>query len=220
MPAILCIETSASVCSVAVVSDKGTFHVESPKTLAHAEVLSDLIMDCLKTAGMNIKMLDAVAISEGPGSYTGLRIGTSTAKGLCFGLAIPLIPISTLKIIASSALKMGATGLVWPMIDARRMEVYHCVFDQNLQPVAKVENGIITEQGFRPSVVDGSTVICGDGAAKAESILNLTRIDVKADASSMCPLAMEAYLAGNFADLERFEPFYLKPANITSSTKH
>jgi tRNA threonylcarbamoyladenosine biosynthesis protein TsaB len=216
MPSILCIETSSQVCSVALATQGHIFYKESPKPQAHAEALAGLVKDCLAEAGMQFKDLQAIAISEGPGSYTGLRIGTSLAKGLCFALGIPIIPVSTLKIIAYTALQQGAKGHIWPMIDARRMEVYHAVFNQGLNILTPVSNGIITDEGFVPYVVDGQTSICGDGADKAQEVLKLKLIHVHLNASSMCPLALQAYLDKQFADLMAFEPFYLKQANITT----
>jgi tRNA threonylcarbamoyladenosine biosynthesis protein TsaB len=221
MPAILCIETSSQVCSVALTIPGHIFYKENPKAQAHAEALADLVKACLTEAGLQFKNLQAVAISEGPGSYTGLRIGTSLAKGLCFALKIPLIPINTLKIIAYAALQKGADDLIWPMIDARRMEVYHAVFDQELNMLTTVGNGIITDADFVPSVVNEQTSICGDGADKAQDILKLHLVPVDANAASMCQLAIQAYTNGQFADLVSFEPFYLKQANITSpGSKH
>jgi len=219
MPTILCIETSSAICSVAIIHQGAIYTSKSTKSQAHAEILANLIQDNLKDAGIQIKDLQAIAISEGPGSYTGLRIGTSTAKGLCFALGIPLIPISTLKIIARAALEMGEWELIWPMMDARRMEVYHCVFNRQLNALSTVENGIITDEGFRPAIVTNDTLLCGDGAPKASEILHLPVADVHADAATMCLLAEDMYIAGKFADLEGFEPFYLKQANITSSKK-
>ncbi len=220
MPSILCIETSAAICSVAIIHNDEIYASESPKIQAHAEVLSALSDECLSKAGISYNNIDAIAISEGPGSYTGLRIGTSTAKGLCFALNIPLIPISTLKTIAFAALEReNLKGPIWPMIDARRMEVYHCLFNAQLEPLILINNGIITDNDFRPSEVTAQTVICGDGALKAKDILGLRYVDVYANASSMCKLALDAFQKSEFANLERFEPFYLKAANITSSLK-
>lgn len=219
MPAILCLETSASLCSVAVIHQQQIFYVKSESAQAHAEVLPALIQECLAEAGIGFKALNGIAISEGPGSYTGLRIGTSTAKGLCFALNIPLIPINTLRIIARAAMLKGAKGLIWAMIDARRMEVFHAVYGQGLEALTETSNGIITDEGFRPDVVDAETVICGDGAAKAVDTLHLPLVDAIATAETMCSLALEAYHLKQFADLSAFEPFYLKQANITASKK-
>lgn len=217
MPAILCIETTSAVCSAALTHNGQIFYSESTRPQAHAEVLSGLLQDCLQKGGLTFKDLKAVAISEGPGSYTGLRIGTSTAKGLCFALGIPLINIGTLKIIASVTREQCQGKLLWAMIDARRMEVYHCVFDEHLNALTKVDNGIITDMGFVPEMVDQNTVLCGDGAAKAAPILNLEYIEGQANASALCGLAVEAFHDKRFADLASFEPFYLKQANITAA---
>ena len=217
MPAILCLETSAAVCSVAVIQNDLIQSETSVKIQAHAEVLSDLIKTCLEKTGISFNELSAVAISEGPGSYTGLRIGTSTAKGICFGLEIPLIPLNTLKIIASAVIEQTPSETIWPMIDARRMEVYHCVFDRSLRALTEVKSGIITDRDFTPSIINKETVLCGDGAGKAAGILQLPYLNVHAHAEAMCQMAVKAYTAGEFADLASFEPFYLKQANITGS---
>ncbi len=187
--------------------------------MAHAEILMGLINTCMHQAGLAMKELDAIALSGGPGSYTGLRIGCSTAKGLCYGLKIPLIVIDTLKIAAAAAKNKNETGTYyWAMTDARRMEVYHAVFDPELGQLTPTQSGIITEEGFVPEVVNSQTVIlCGDGAAKAAPVLQLEEAEVVANASAMCEPAKKAYLDKVFADLAYYEPFYLKQANITVS---
>ncbi len=215
---ILCIETSAGLCSVALVKGDEIFYEEDLNIMSHAEVLMTLIQRCLMQANIETFNLNAIAISGGPGSYTGLRIGCSTAKGICYSLGIPLIAINTLKIIASSAKKKYSNETYyWAMTDARRMEVYHAVFNQNLEQITPSVSGVITETDFRPSMINEKTILCGDGASKAVSVLNLKDAEVIANAESICQLAIEAYLQNNFVDLAYYEPFYLKKANITAA---
>ncbi|NQW42616.1 MAG: tRNA (adenosine(37)-N6)-threonylcarbamoyltransferase complex dimerization subunit type 1 TsaB [Bacteroidetes bacterium] len=146
MANILCLETSASLCSVGLYTPEKTYYLENQKTLAHAEFLAPLIQQILDLANLNANNLSSIAISGGPGSYTGLRIGCSTAKGLCYALNIPLIAIDTLQIIAEAAVQQNSDyDYYWPMIDARRMEVYHTIFDKNLNPLQPTTNSIIDE---------------------------------------------------------------------------
>ncbi|MES2619070.1 MAG: tRNA (adenosine(37)-N6)-threonylcarbamoyltransferase complex dimerization subunit type 1 TsaB [Bacteroidota bacterium] len=218
MPTILCIETSAALCSVVVVNNHQIYYAEERKHFAHAEVLTSLITTCISNAGITMKELNAVAISGGPGSYTGLRIGSSTAKGLCYALDIPLIALDTLQITTAAAQqKFPDTQQFWAMTDARRMEVYHAVYDKDLQPLTTTVSGIITDANFRPDVINIDTLLCGDGAAKAVEHLQLKDAEVVANASAMCALAEQAYDAKHFADKAYYEPFYLKQANITVS---
>ena len=218
---ILCIESSYHICSVAVSSNETIYTAESGIVQNHAESIMILIQDCLDKANISMGELNAVAISSGPGSYTGLRIGTSTAKGICFALNIPLIAIDTLYSIAygASHIESVSGANFWSMIDARRMEVYHCVFDSNLNAITEVKNGIIEEASFIPEVVQSNTLLCGDGAEKAELILGLRRINIVQHAKWLCKPAEMKYLNSDFEDLEKFEPFYLKFANITISNK-
>ena len=218
---LLCIESSYRICSVALSFNEKIYTSESGTVQNHAESLMDLIQDCLDQANITLGELNAVAISSGPGSYTGLRIGTSTAKGICFALNIPLIAIDTLYSIAYgvSQVESVSGGNIWPMIDARRMEVYHCVFDSSLNAITEVKNGLIEEASFVPEVVKANTLLCGDGAEKADLILGLKKINVVQHAKWLCKPAEMKYLNSEFEDLEKFEPFYLKFANITTSNK-
>lgn len=217
MPVILCIESSYSLCSVAVIDGAQIYSKEGVAPQNHAETLMGLISECLLAAGISMRAIQAVAISDGPGSYTGLRIGSSTAKGICFALGIPLIPVETLKSIARAAAFRYPEhkGLIWPMIDARRMEVYHSVYNAALEQLMPVSSGIIDAEGFRPDFIAADTLLCGDGAPKAAAFLQLKAIPVLPHAELLCAPALEAFEAGRFADLASYEPFYLKPANIT-----
>ncbi|HEY1047174.1 MAG TPA: tRNA (adenosine(37)-N6)-threonylcarbamoyltransferase complex dimerization subunit type 1 TsaB [Bacteroidia bacterium] len=215
---LLCLETSAAICSVAVTVGERHFVLRSEVVNNHAESISGLIEQCLKAAGITLKDLNGVAISDGPGSYTGLRIGSSTAKGICFALQIPLIAVSTLKALALGAFKNREDAeIAWAMIDARRMEVYHGLFDRDLNQIQAITNGIITDSDFKPSHLEGKVVLCGDGAAKAESHFGFEDLKLTQDASLLIDLAIKQYTASDFADLASYEPYYLKFANITSS---
>lgn len=219
-PVILCLETSSSRCSVALYKEGICHHLADEKTQNHAEVLMDMIQSVCQKAQIALKDLSAIAISGGPGSYTGLRIGSSTAKGLCFALDIPLIAISTLEALASQAVAISDAEIVWPMIDARRMEVYHGLYDRSLNLLQPVTNAIVTEEDFKPDLTVGKKlVLCGDGAAKASEYLGLTDLNIQTDASFLCNLAVKAFNNREFVDLGAYEPFYLKSANITTSKK-
>jgi len=235
---ILCIETSASLCSVAIYTPTKIFYLENSKALAHAEFLAPLIQECLEKANLGANQLNAVAISGGPGSYTGLRIGCSTAKGLCFALNIPLIAIDTLAIIANAAIIAEPNyDYYWPMIDARRMEVYHTIFDYNLNSIIETTNSIIdetfliekddlitntstssiTDENQKSKIINSKMGLCGDGAIKCADILKIPIINVVANAKAMCSLALAKYNSLQFEDTAYYEPFYLKQANITVS---
>lgn len=215
---LLCIETSAAICSVAIVANEEQYVLRSEVVNNHAESITGLIEQGLKTAGIGFKDLNAIAISDGPGSYTGLRIGSSTAKGICFALNIPLIAVSTLKALALGAFQISEdSDIAWSMIDARRMEVYHGLFDRDLNELQAITNGIITDSDFKPKNLKGKVVLCGDGAAKAEQFFEYECLKLTQDASLLIDLAIKQYVASDFVDLASYEPYYLKFANITSA---
>ncbi len=197
------------------------FMAESTFEQNHAEALSSLIQECLDNAGIPVDKLDAIALSNGPGSYTGLRIGASTAKGICFALNIPLIPVDTLKSMAAALLagEPDWKGLIWPMTDARRMEVYHAVFDAKLNQLSKPVNAIWGEAGFNPFPDRNDIVICGDGSDKLKNVLSLPYRIIHPHAKHLCNAAEEAFLKAEFADVDTYQPFYLKQANITTSSQ-
>lgn len=219
MPYILSIETATDICSVSI--SNGTeivFGRENKNGPSHATVLGPFVkeaMDFFKSAG---KSPDAIAVSCGPGSYTGLRIGVSEAKGLCFGLSIPLIAINTLEIMAGSVVKHNLVedkdALLCPMIDARRMEVYDAVFDQKLDMLRKTRADIIDEQSFGDLLSSNKMVFFGNGADKIKSILKNKNVifvsSVYPQATDMADIAFEAYQRKDFVDVAYFEPFYLK----------
>lgn len=224
MAIILCIETATSVCSVALAKDNTLIAFrESYEKNAHASLVSVFIDEIIREAGINFKDLDAVAVSKGPGSYTGLRIGVSTAKGLCYALDIPLIAISTLRSMAAGMSKIltdqmdlvSPNSLVCPMIDARRMEVYSALYDLENREVRDIKAEIIEENSFEDYLSKHRICFFGDGAQKCNGILSEhinIRFDRRVLPSSihMINLAFQRYKEKQFVDVAYFEPFYLK----------
>jgi tRNA threonylcarbamoyladenosine biosynthesis protein TsaB len=226
MAKILQIETATAICSVAVSVNGETisFKEEQGQNL-HAANLTLFIDEAVKAAGLNYQELDAIAVSKGPGSYTGLRIGVSTAKGLCYALDKPLIAIETLEMMAAGFLSEspGSSGLICPMIDARRMEVYTAVFDPVLNILLPTEAKIIDETSFNELLLQQVITFLGDGAEKCAEVL--THPNAKFDAANfnsaiyMSRLANEAFSNSKFEDVAYFEPFYLKDFVVTPSKK-
>jgi len=227
MALILNIETATKVCSVALGKDGFLLASKqvNEENYSHAENLTPFIEDVLKENGTNLNELDAIAVSKGPGSYTGLRIGVSTAKGLAFGLNKPLIAVDTLKAIASGFQEKSKIekGLIAPMIDARRMEVYSAIYDQGLDEVKKLSADVIDESSYAKLLAENKIFFCGDGAGKCKSIIlsdNAIFInDVHASAVSMIGLSETAYIANDFVDVAYFEPYYLKDFIATTPKK-
>lgn len=216
MGLILCIETSTKACSTALCRDGSIIASEFLFTgeYLHAESLNPMISDLLSGSSIAFNQLDAIAISQGPGSYTGLRIGTSTAKGLCFALDIPLIAIDTLQLIAIAAKQEQPASRYIALMDARRMEVYTKKFDANLQAITKAEALILDENSFSDFEKESLTVFCGDGALKAKSLFEKSNFiflpEIHPKAEYMGELAEEKFSIGQFEDTAYFEPFYLK----------
>lgn len=218
MALILQIETSTISCSVALSENGQTLSVkEAVERNIHASSITLFIDDVMKVANKKLTDLDAVAVSMGPGSYTGLRIGVSTAKGLCYGLDVPLIAIDTLKAMASNIQVNSGSGdlLFCPMIDARRMEVYSALYDAGLVPVNPVTAMIIDEHSFSSILEKHKVVFFGDGAEKCIASLgnhpNATFItDFTNSAIDLNAQAYAKYIAHQFEDLAYFEPYYLK----------
>lgn len=187
---------------------------------AHSEKITNFIREVMDTAGIDYHQLDAVAVSKGPGSYTGLRIGVSTAKGICYAADLPLMAIDTLEAMAyGMKAKLGSqiaeNDLLVPMIDARRMEVYASIFDANLNKIHDTEAMVIDENSFADLRKDHRLWLFGDGAPKLASLFeNQTNISVidgfKPSAAYMRPLAEKALKEQQFVDVAYFEPFYLK----------
>lgn len=213
MGLILNLETSTKVCSVALALD-GQVLVQRDlceEGYSHAENLNLFIQEVMEESGYNLNDLDAVAVSEGPGSYTGLRIGTSTAKGICYALKKPLIAVNSLKALASLA--NVNQGYIVPMFDARRMEVYMAVFDQGLELIRPTEAHIVEKDSL--TFLSGKHVICvGPGAEKCRDIINDNLVtfdtETQVSAAGMVLLSEDKLQRGEFVDTAYFEPFYLK----------
>lgn len=210
---ILNIETSTKNCSVTLAKEGNTVIIKeiAEQNFSHSEKLHLFIDEILKQARISYKDLSAIALSKGPGSYTGLRIGTSTAKGLCFALDIPLIALDSLQILARQVTHKD--GLIIPMIDARRMEVYTATFDSNYNKISKTQALVIDENSF--SQITQTAYFIGDGAEKCKPFLqreNLIFLDkiIYPSAQEMSLLSFEKFLAQEFEDIAYFEPFYLK----------
>lgn len=226
MITILQIETATQVCSAAISQNGKTIALkEEMASNIHAGNLTLFIKSAMDAAGLRYEELDAIAVSKGPGSYTGLRIGVSTAKGLCFALDKPLIAIDTLQMMAEGFATQHPEnkGLICSMIDARRMEVFTAVFDHQLQHISPVEAKIIDEQSFEDLLKDQSIIFIGDGAAKCAEALRheharFSELNFNS-ASNMSRLAMEAFEAAKFEDVAYFEPFYLKDFVLTTPKK-
>lgn len=220
---ILNIETSSKICSVAL-CDGGSvwYSQESEKEMDHAARLAPFVDDCMKQLRLREKRLEAVAVSIGPGSYTGLRIGLSLAKGLCFGLGVPLIGIPTLRLLAVKAMfsvaDFNENTVYIPMIDARRMEVYTAVYNLALDELMSPQALILTPESY--GEFSGRPIVAiGDGAPKAREILKIAVkewIDEMPLASDMMALSEKAFREKDFLDIAYSTPFYLKNFQATT----
>ncbi|MFW5754641.1 MAG: tRNA (adenosine(37)-N6)-threonylcarbamoyltransferase complex dimerization subunit type 1 TsaB [Marinilabiliaceae bacterium] len=223
MAYILCIETSTNICSVALTRDRDILAArQENEGNSHANRLTILTEQLFNDTAIPIDMedIDAVAVSSGPGSYTGLRIGVSTAKGICFALDKPLIALTSLSVLAWPVVRNMAGGQAdstsWfcPMIDARRMEVYSAMYDQNMDIQRETRADVVDEESYR-SILDARKVFFfGNGAEKCKAFLNHPNAIFPEDegplARNMATLAFDAYENGQFEDVAYFEPFYLK----------
>lgn len=223
MAYILNIETATKNCSVSIAKNGATIALKelNDGDYSHAEKLHEFINEVLVASNITSSDLTAVAVSKGPGSYTGLRIGVSAAKGLCFALDVPLISIHTLKAMATSI--SIEDGVKIPLLDARRMEVYAAVFDKNNSFKKDVFAEIITENSFESYLNEGPVYFYGDGSEKCKEILehkNAHFIDAKfPSAKDMSKLSYEKYKKNDIEDVAYFEPFYLKDFVIIPSKK-
>lgn len=228
MAVILNIETSTSVCSTALTAEGMVLtHYENFDGMNHATMLSGFIKKCLDFAEERELKLDAVAVSIGPGSYTGLRIGLSEAKGLCYALNIPLIGVSTLELMAVSVMFNFDTdpdSLLVPMIDARRMEVYTAVYDFALTPLLKPSPLILDNESYSDFLADNKVAFFGDGSDKAKEVIksnNATFIpDIFPLAAYMTALSERAWHRKEFLNLAYSVPEYLKEFQTTKSKKN
>jgi tRNA threonylcarbamoyladenosine biosynthesis protein TsaB len=219
---ILNIETATKNCSVALAKEGKTIICKeiAEEGYSHAERLHVFIEAIIKEAGIALKDLSAIAVSQGPGSYTGLRIGVSAAKGLCYALDIPLIAVDTLQALASQV--TISSGLIIPMIDARRMEVYSAIFSPTLEKKREVLAQIIDENSFED--LQGTVYFVGDCAEKCQSVLNKDNYvfleDIKyPSAKEMSALSYEKFKIKDTVDVAYFEPYYLKDFMITAPKK-
>ncbi len=225
MALLLHIETATEICSVALSEGDRLLSIsEADAPYTHGEKINLLIRRCLTEAGRRMAELDAVAVSSGPGSYTALRIGTATAKGICYGLQAPLIAVDTLRALARAAFEReGRPALYIPMIDARRMEVYTAVFDEEQRPLTEAQALVIEANSFSAYRQEGrELVLCGNGAEKCREVLGAPGIhfsEVRCSARHLIYWAAKHYSEQAFADLAYYAPFYLKPPNITRPKK-
>ena len=215
MTHILCLETATEICSVALSADNECIVCkEDTDGHSHAEKIMELTDSCLKEAGLRPQDLDAVCISGGPGSYTGLRIGTSTAKGLAYALHLPLLSVPSLEGIACGARQARPEGEVYcPMIDARRMEVYCALYDADGRLLRDCSNQIIETTSFAEILDKKRMVFCGNGAPKCKELLvhpNALFSGTLSSARFLIPSAFRRFQQQQFEDVAYFEPFYLK----------
>ena len=220
MERIILIETSTALCSVALAEDGAIVdYRESSAPKAHASLTAVFIQDMLSERGLSISDCDAVCVSMGPGSYTGLRVGVSTAKGLCFGSGKPLLAVGTLDTLVAQA--DSDARFIIPMVDARRMEVYTAVFENGIQ-LTETAPVIIDENSFAEYLEQGPCLFIGDGAGKCADVIkhpNASFCQCWPKASSMLSPAISAYKEKRFEDVAYFEPFYLKEFVATVSKK-
>jgi tRNA threonylcarbamoyladenosine biosynthesis protein TsaB len=219
MSLILQLETATTSCSVALALNGNVIALrELNERNAHASHITLFIEQVLSESGKTMADLSAVAVSKGPGSYTGLRIGVSTAKGLCYALDIPLIAVNTLEAMASNMIKSGkfdSSILFCPMIDARRMEVYTAIFDSTGNEISAIEAKIINEDSFFDLLQESKIVFFGDGAEKCKDVLgkssnSIIITDFINSARDLSGLALNKFNQKGFEDIAYFEPFYLK----------
>ena len=219
---ILNIETTTKNCSVSIAKEGKTLICNeiAEEGYSHAERLHVFIEESIAAVGITYKDLVAIAVSQGPGSYTGLRIGVSATKGLCFALGIPLLAVDTLQALASQA--KVESGLIVPMLDARRMEVYSAVFTANLESKRPILAEVITEDSFQE--FDETLYFVGDCTEKCKTVLTKENFvfleNIKyPSANEMSALSYEKFLKEDFVDVAYFEPYYLKDFMITTSKK-
>lgn len=232
IPRILAIETSEDYCSVALFEGKNLLDQVIDDTVRnHSQMLTVLINNLLSRNNFSVSLIDAVSVSQGPGSYTGLRIGTSVAKGLCYALGKPLIAVNTLEVLCYAALSevsvrkhLSSTSLLCPMIDARRMEVYMQLFDSSVMPVSAIEAKIVASETFSEMLKERRLIFFGSGADKVEFLYNTANAifvkNIRPLARFMIEPAYAAYENKRFVDVAYFEPYYLKNFVATRPSKN
>ncbi|WP_350284974.1 tRNA (adenosine(37)-N6)-threonylcarbamoyltransferase complex dimerization subunit type 1 TsaB [uncultured Croceitalea sp.] len=215
MGKILNLETATTNCSVSVAVNGEVVSLIEENTLnySHSEQLHVFAEDALKKASLKWGEIDAIAVSKGPGSYTGLRIGVSAAKGLCFALDIPLISVPTLASMAHQ-IEGVDNDVIIPVLDARRMEVYSCVFDQTYNEIRETRAEIVTEDSFKEYLPYNNIHLVGNGATKCAEILTdptfVFHPEVFPSSKEMAEISYVKYLNKDFEDVAYFEPYYLK----------
>ncbi len=211
---IVCIETATKSCSVALAKNGHLVAVKEQvsEQYSHSEQLTVFIEQLLQKEGLKVSDLDAIAVSSGPGSYTGLRIGVSTAKGLCYASDMPLIAVSTLGVMAQAMKDKYPEAQLCPMLDARRMEVYCALYSKS--QTSPVVAKIIDQDSFSEELAQGPILFFGDGADKCQDVLTHINanfeLGVYPSATNMIPLAYDKFQNQDFEDVAYFEPFYLK----------
>lgn len=227
MALVLCLETATDICSVALGMDGNVIaQSDAEKPYSHVSQINILIQDCLEAADIGFDNLEAVAISAGPGSYTGLRVGASVAKGICFGRDLPLISIGTLEALAHAA-KFNFTDsdqyYFCPVIDARRMEVYTATFNHELHVVEQARSLIVERSSFDHLLQGGQkVVIMGDGMEKISELLSRKEVifsKITCSAVHLVPIAQKRINSKQYSDPSFFTPFYLKSPHITKAKK-
>jgi len=214
MALVLNIETATTNCSVSLSKDGETLVLKEDKDsgYSHAEKLHVYIDELFKKANINPQDIDAVAVSKGPGSYTGLRIGVSAAKGLCFALDKPLLAVSTLESLAQQV-KIN-DGYIVPMLDARRLEVYSAVFDAKFEQCREIKAEILSEESYSDLLEEQKVYFIGSGVEKTKTLIthpNATFIEGQLpSAKEMSQLSEKKYEKSDIEDVAYFEPFYLK----------
>lgn len=223
MALILNIETSTKNCSVTLAKDGVIVKAKEINTgnYSHAEMLHPFISEVFNNSSYLLSDLEAVAVGKGPGSYTGLRIGVSAAKGICFSLDIPLIAINSLQILANQV--KTDNGIIIPLIDARRMEVYAAVFDKNIENIRETKAEIINENSFQNFTKENKTFVLGDGAEKCKNIIHGKELifldNCHPSANDMTSISEQKYHSKDFEDVAYFEPFYLKDFLVNPEKK-
>lgn len=224
MATILNIETATTNCSVSIGVNGNVVSLleENTPNYSHSEQLHVFISEVLKKASLRFNDLDAIAVSKGPGSYTGLRIGVSAAKGLCFSLDLPLIVLATLESMANQ-LKVAENEVIIPLLDARRMEVYSCVFNYKLEEIRKTKAEVIDENSFSDYLNHKKIFLIGSGAEKCKKLLKNSKFvfqdQLIPSANEMVALSFDKFKIGCFEDVAYFEPYYLKDFVLQTKKK-
>lgn len=225
MPNLICIDTSTSVCSVCSGYEGGILHLsEIDRKNSHTETITLQIQECLQKAGWLFSDLDAIVVSDGPGSYTGLRVGTSAAKAIAYAMDIHLIGIPTLMALAEGVRKQCTKeDLIMPMIDARRMEVYTALYDFQLNKIRDTQAQIIDDGIFDGISVSGKIVLCGDGCFKVYEIKTPEFVHIYptvCTAANLLPIALQYYEKEIYVNVAEYDPSYHKIPNVTKSKKN